>query len=228
MKQEKEINARLHHTIQTILDRLLPEYTRIPLLIVLGVNMATYYLTRIVSTKLPHHVLSSTLDKAIPCIPWTVLIYFGCYIFWVVNYLLCSSIEKRKGLQFLLADLIGKCICAACFLAFPTTLIRPEITAPGIFNNLMRFLYSVDPADNLFPSLHCFISWLCYIGIRLDKRFPLWYRLFSIVFALCVCISTLTTKQHVLVDVFAGIVLAEGSYFLASLLHTDRPSKRAK
>jgi hypothetical protein len=33
--------------------------------------------------------------------------------------------------------------------------------------------------------------------------------------AVAVFISTLTTKQHVLVDVAGGVILAEGCYFIA-------------
>ena len=34
----------------------------------------------------------------------------------------------------------------------------------------------------------------------------------SLLIAVSICISTLTTKQHVLIDVFAGVALAELSY----------------
>ena len=73
----------------------------------------------------------------------------------------------------------------------------------------MLWVYSVDAADNLFPSIHCLVSWFCYIGIRGREDLPVWYRRFSCVMALLVCASTLTTKQHVLVDVAGGILLAE-------------------
>lgn len=33
--------------------------------------------------------------------------------------------------------------------------------------------------------------------------------------ALAVFISTLTTRQHVIVDIFGGVLLAEGCYWLA-------------
>ena len=35
------------------------------------------------------------------------------------------------------------------------------------------------------------------------------YRAFSLIFALLVCVSTLVTKQHVIVDVIAGVGFAE-------------------
>ncbi len=77
----------------------------------------------------------------------------------------------------------------------------------------MLWLYSMDPANNLFPSIHCLTSWFCVIAIRKQKRIPTWYQVLSVIIALAICISTLTTKQHVVVDVFAGVFLAEFSYW---------------
>ncbi len=76
----------------------------------------------------------------------------------------------------------------------------------------MVWLYRTDAADNLFPSIHCLTSWFCFIAVRENKKIPGWYKTVSILLALSVCVSTLTTKQHVLIDVVVGIVLAEGSY----------------
>ena len=41
------------------------------------------------------------------------------------------------------------------------------------------------------------------------------YRHFSLAMAVAVCISTLTTRQHVIFDVGGGVVLAEVSYILS-------------
>ena len=78
----------------------------------------------------------------------------------------------------------------------------------------MRLLYEVDAADNLFPSIHCLTSWLCVIAVRGNEKIPKWYRAASVLIALSICVSTLTTKQHVIADGIAGVLLAEGSYFL--------------
>ena len=91
---------------------------------------------------------------------------------------------------------------------------RPEVTGRSVWDVLMRFLYRVDTADNLFPSIHCLTSWFCYIGIRGKKEIPKGYRIFSCLMAVAVFISTLTTKQHVLYDVVSGMLLAELSYAL--------------
>lgn len=58
--------------------------------------------------------------------------------------------------------------------------------------------------------------WLCWVGIRKSKNIPLAYRYFSLIFAILVCISTLTTSQHVIADSISGILIAEFAYFVCA------------
>lgn len=159
--------------------------------------------------------MTMSFDEAIPFLPWTIVIYLGCFLFWVVNYYICAIQDKDRRNQFFCADAIAKGICLILFLLIPTTNIRPEIVDYDIWGILMKFLYRIDNADNLFPSIHCLVSWLCWIGVKNRKELPAWYRYFSLMAAIAVCISTLTTRQHVIVDVIAGVSLAEISYYIS-------------
>ena len=89
------------------------------------------------------------------------------------------------------------------------------------WDSFMRFLYWIDSGDNIFPSLHCMIAWLCWVGVRGNKQVPLPWRIMTLIMAMLVCLSTLTTRQHVLLDVFGGILLSEFCYCLSdfTMLH---------
>lgn len=203
--------------MKKLYDRILgylPKHSRKLLLIVFLYNMFVFYFSRLLVGNHEHYVFESALDSKIPLLPFTIVIYFGCYLFWFANYILCSRYDEKQAKRFLYADLIGKTVCLVCYLFIPTTMARPEISGNDIFSILIRFLYQIDSPDNLFPSIHCFCSWMCYIGMRGDERYSKKYRIFSMVFALAVCVSTVTTKQHVLIDIPAGVLLAEGSFFL--------------
>ena len=184
-----------------------------PLILTVSCNALAYYGTRLFTTNMVHHNLSNWLDDQIPLIPWTVVIYFGCYVLWIVNYILGCRQERKVAFQFISADFLAKVICMICFVIFPTTNVRPNISGNTIWDIGMRLLYSVDAADNLFPSIHCLTSWFCYIAVRENDKIPIWYRRFSAFAAVLVFVSTLTTKQHVLIDVVAGVALAEGCYY---------------
>lgn len=81
-----------------------------------------------------------------------------------------------------------------------------------------RYHYRIDAPVNLFPSIHCLVSWLCWAGVRNRKELPRRYRRSAFWMAAAVCVSTLTTKQHVLWDAAGGIALAEFSYWAAGRL----------
>ncbi len=195
-----------------------PRLTRtaaIQLIVALLWHELVYLGARWIARGWVHYDLTTGFDRKIPLVPWTIVIYFGCYAFWAVNYYLCAAQEPKERNRFFLADFLAKTVCFVLYLALPTTNVRPEIVGGGIFDHLMRFLYSVDAADNLFPSLHCLTSWLCWIGVRKRKNIPGWYRWESLTIAILVCISTLTTYQHVIADVIAGVLIAELCYYVA-------------
>ena len=135
-------------------------------------------------------------------------------MYWAVNYVIASRREEETAYRFFSADFFAKIICLIVFLLFPTTNVRPELTQQGFFYDMLRTLYEVDAADNLLPSIHCLTSWFCYIAVRDNEKIPKWYRYSSLFVTIMICVSTVTTKQHVLIDVAAGIALAEGSYQL--------------
>lgn len=193
--------------------QIVPTIMWIPIFLTLACNTAAYFGTRLLTADRVHHNLSSTLDQQIPFVPWTVTIYLGCYVFWIVNYVIGCRQEKEEAFRFMCADVYAKLICMICFVVFPTTNTRPVIEGTSIWEEAMRFLYSIDAADNLFPSIHCLTSWFCFIAVRKNEKIPKWYQILSFLIAVSICISTLTTKQHVPVDVIAGILLAEVSYY---------------
>lgn len=180
-------------------------------------NQGVYYSARLIASTWKHYDMTTSIDMLVPFVPWTISIYFGCYLFWGVNYYLCATQKQAERNRFFCADILAKCICLLLFLLIPTTNVRPKIAHGNIWDSLMKFLYQIDSADNLFPSIHCLVSWLCWIGVRNRKEIPVAYRHFSLLAAVAVCISTLTTRQHVIADVIGAILIAELCYLVSAL-----------
>lgn len=199
--------------------RLRPQITRICLLPLLAViwNELIYYGANLIAGSWPHRDWTMPVDHVMPFLPWTVAIYYGCFLFWAVNYFLIARQEQDAAYRFFLADFLTKVVCLFFFLLLPTTNVRPVVDGSGLWDCLMRILYETDAPSNLFPSIHCLVSWLCWIGVRKRADVPLWYQGFSLIMAVAVCVSTLTTRQHVLFDVIGGILLAELGYWAAGL-----------
>ncbi len=178
-------------------------------------NQSVYYGGNFLAQNAPHRNLELCLDSLVPFLPWTVSIYLGCFLFWAVFYVRMARAEAPLACRFFLADFLAKGICLIFFLLLPTTNLRPPVPGNGLWDHLLRFVYQVDAPTNLFPSIHCLVSWLCFLGARSLPRFPRWGVWLTGLTASAICLSTLTTRQHVAVDVLGGVLLAEVSYWAA-------------
>ncbi|EYE88152.1 phosphatase [Fervidicella metallireducens AeB] len=187
----------------------IPKYAIKPLILCVIINFSVYSGARLFYKNRVFHDLTTNLDNGIPVVPIFIVFYLGSYLFWIFNYILISKISEDNCYRLAISDILGKITCFVIYVTFPTTNIRPDLASTNIFVDMLRFLYSVDAANNLFPSIHVLVSWYCFAGLRNNKTIPVWYRYFSLFMAVMISISTLTTKQHVIADVIAGVVLAE-------------------
>ena len=199
------------------LASIYPTYSILPIAAMLGMNMIAYMGTRIFTTGRYHYNIESPLDRLLPLVPFFVVFYVLAFAQWITGYLLIGREKKEYCYRFFLGEIIAKAICLVIFLVFPTTLNRPEITGNGIFERLLAFIYSVDAADNLFPSIHCLESWMCWRGCRklTQTRLPGWFSGANLVLTLLVFASTVLCKQHVLIDIAGGVAVVEIGLFLA-------------
>lgn len=183
-------------------------------------NFIVYLGGRSISRNLYHYNLTSYIDDIIPLQSWMVIIYLGAYLFWAVNYYLSVKYDTSTNERFIISHMIGETVCLAAFILLPTTMNRPLITGTSVFDQLLKLVYAVDKPDNLMPSIHCYLSWLCWIGVRNNAHVSKGYQHFSLIMAIAVCLSTLMVKQHVLIDALTGVLLAEVSYFAAGYVQT--------
>lgn len=196
---------------------LIPSYAAFPLFFALLWNQAVYYGARIATASFPHYDLTTYFDRLIPVVPFFTSIYFLAFPFWAAGYILSVRISRDQAMTLLCGDFLSKGVCLVFFLLFPTTNIRPEIAGRGIWEALLLWLYQTDSPDNLFPSIHCLVSWLCFAGIRRQPTIPLPCQAATLFMALLVFLSTLFTRQHVIADVLGAIVIGEACYRIASL-----------
>lgn len=199
------------------IDPIVPLFSILPLLSCFTLNMIVYSGCMVLCADWYHYDFTTAFDRAVPLVPEWMYIYFGCYLFWIANYILvarCYRDDHKTFYRFVTTDMMSRLVCAVFFILLPTTNVRPEVPDGGFSHLMLKFLYWIDQPANLFPSIHCLVSWLCYAGIRKSKHVPTWYKAFSCIFALLVVASTQFTKQHYIVDAIAGIAIAEGLFQL--------------
>ena len=205
--------------LKKYIDPLCPLWA-IPLLSTCFIfNCVIYWATMALCDGLYHYDLTMAPDEVIPLQTGWVFIYLGyCYVFWLFSYCYVARTyrdDPKTVFRFVVADVMSRLVCMLFFIFLPTTNVRPEITGDNISDKLTRFLYSIDKPTNLFPSIHCLVSWLCFVGIRKSKKVHIAIKIFSVISALAIIASTMFLKQHYIADVLAGVALAEVCYFIA-------------
>ncbi len=201
--------------------RSLPRTFWLYAVVTLIVHIATYWLPNVLNTG--HlHVLSTPLDESIPVLPWFIYVYVGAFAFWILSYAYFYAQNRAIARRVFTADLICKAVSFVVFCLFPCTLKRAdpeEIRGVGAW--LMRLIYASDKVENksgqLLPSMHCYVSILLAIPVfsKYAGKVPAWLKVFSPLYALAVCLSTLFVKQHVFHDVYTAAILAFAAWFIS-------------
>ncbi|MCH5338765.1 MAG: phosphatase PAP2 family protein [Acetatifactor sp.] len=194
--------------------KIIPTYSWVMLTIILIVNYIAYFGSRIFTSGLKHYSLINSLDRKLPFLSFFILFYLLAYLQWIIGFVMIGRGRREVVFQMFIGELIAKGIALVCFILLPTTVkeIRPGIEtlgSGGIWNALTGLIYSMDAADNGFPSIHCLESWVCFRGaLKLDKV-PRWYVYTMLGMTLLVFASTVFVKQHALVDIVGGVAAVE-------------------
>ena len=171
------------------------------------------------------------LDDLTPLIPVFVVIYIFSYVFWVCGTAAVSLTGKQHYINYLWGLLASLLVGFLFFVFAPTYIDRvaegamAEVQKPGLFRWMLGFIYRSDGGNlgyNLFPSLHCQSSLYCYLGVRKRPEIPGWFRRYTLVMVVLICLSTLFTRQHYCMDVVSGLAVAAICYALAQKLDPGR------
>ncbi len=208
---------------ENLLLRLVPGYARIPLLSAVALNILCFNGTRALTKNKKHYNMTTPLDKKIPLKTKFSYAYVLAFAQWISGYIIAARQGKDVCKRVVGADLIAKSITMGCFLAMPTEMDRPSADAPelsgkGLDKLITRIIYKADAANQLFPSIHCLESWMVYKSVRYVKNAPFWYRPLMFCTSVAVFFSTVFLKQHVVVDIPAGIACAEAGYHVMGKL----------
>ena len=153
------------------------------------------------------------------------------YLFWVSGPVTASLTKRRNFANYIIGLSLAYVVGMLFFIFMPTFMDRNKeglmavVEKPGFFNAFLAWIYSADGSDiafNLFPSYHCLSSAYCYLGIRGQPEISKGYKIFSLAMVILICLSTLYTKQHYIIDVFGGVGIAVACYALVEKLDPGR------
>ena len=199
-------------------NKLLPSYAILPLICCPILNLLVYNGGQLLAKGHKHYDFTLPMEEGLPVVPAWTIAYVGCFAVWVINFILICRENRDICYRFLASEAIAKVICGLFFVFLPTTNVRPELTGSDPFTWVLGVIYFLDRPVNLFPSIHCMDVWFAWRGLLPCQKVPRAYKYFSFVFAVLVFCSVLFTKQHVLVDIFGGVLVAEVGFLLAKVI----------
>jgi membrane-associated phospholipid phosphatase len=147
------------------------------------------------------------LESRIPLVAAAFPVYVSLYFELTLPIFLLST--WRAFVRMQTACLLACLVACLIYVLFPMSYPRPQLAAHGVAQGWLVAYWEVDGAACTFPSLHVTLAWLLAfsLGARSRRsRMACWLN------ALSISVSTLLLKQHYLVDVAGGIVLAVASW----------------
>ena len=167
---------------------------------VLGVGgTALLYGVGSIHLLVPHVLKECALDRLIGYHPDGVWLYLSFFAMQALAfYAVPDSHRPALTKGFLFCAAIAFCV----FVAWPTTLTQPALSAPVSGLGLVRVL---DTPANCLPSLHAALSVLS--AVALSVRASRLRGAAAALWAFAICWSAIATRQHLTVDILAGAVL---------------------
>ena len=184
--------------------------------ILLSLQTLLYFGCEFFQSKI--HDVKRLVDDKIPFLPWTVLPY--CFWFPMIAFypLIVFRTDPCSYCGYLMTMVMEIVLSVVCYLIYPTSFQRP-VPPDGFWGNFMKFIYHGSYRGlNCAPSLHCSSCFLVICVSFTCAGMSLWVRAFTVSIAIMIVLSTLTTKQHTLIDVLTAVPLFLISRILEILL----------
>lgn len=145
------------------------------------------------------------LDRMIPYDPDWALLYLSLNLLTPFGFF---SLRCRAELiRYTLATLYITAVAVGVFVAFPTACVRPECPAE---HAILCIIACIDLPLNACPSLHAafaVLSWFSFWWAIRRTRYASLFGAPLAIWVILILYSTLATRQHVVLDLVAGVAL---------------------
>lgn len=164
----------------------------------LGINRLNAYRGR-------YYDVSLWFEKDIPFVPSMIIGYSFVFVLIAILFLVIDNMPDFWDMcrRFFSMTVFG----FAVFLIFPVRMdFRPEvIIVDDWITELVSFFFWVDHPYNLFPSMHLAASF--FVAFYCLRKGPVigWT---TMIMAIIVGVSVVLLKQHYIMDVVAGFIVA--------------------
>ena len=175
-------------------------------ILILGLQTLLYFGVEAFEGK-PHNV-AKKIDGHIPFVSAFVYIYVLWFPLILLFPLALFAADPMAYARYQTAILLDIALSLFCYLAYPTSFARPE--APDtVSGQAMRLVFRGSyKGVNCAPSMHCSMCYLVLHFVGATPGLPSAVAAIAAPVALGIVVSTLFTKQHVVIDALTALPLA--------------------
>jgi membrane-associated phospholipid phosphatase len=173
----------------------------------------------------PQLLTMSYWDELVPFFPHSIWVYASEYIYF---FSVCWVIKKADHLNRLFYSFMSlQIISAIIFIFWPTTYPRELFPLPNSLDFLTHLIFNsireLDSPANCCPSLHVSSVLICALSFLKSHQEKFWI---FFIWSLGISATTVTTKQHYIIDVITGISMAIIAhwFFHTKVNYVFRPS----
>ena len=194
-------------------------YDQNPLKFILEVY-AVYLVWFFAMEKIPnrnYHIVYSKLDDYIPFYKPAILIYSSWFLMLVIPFVYLLKRKSYDDLYNIIIPMFAAMfISLIIYVIYPTALdIRvTDITGNDICSWIIRKIQGIDAPNNVCPSIHVSTTVIIYNQFRKILKDNKKSKVFFLLWSVGICVSTMLVKQHSIIDVLCGVVLAHVILFV--------------
>lgn len=162
-------------------------------------------INRLNDYRIHYYDVSLWFEKDIPFVPAAIIGYSFVFLLVAILYLIIDNMQDFWDMFIRFSNMI--LLCFIIFLIFPVRMdLRPDVSmASDWITELVCFYFWIDHPYNLFPSMHLSASF--FSAFYCMRKGPIigWI---TMIMAMIVGVSVVLLKQHYIMDVVAGFIVA--------------------
>ena len=162
------------------------------------------------------HDVKRDIDDKIPFVEWSVLVYVLWFPLIALFPIALFYVNEEAYVFYITAMFMEVVLSVICYMIYQTTFKRPE-PSDKLSGKLMAIVFKGSYRGvNCAPSLHCSSCYLIIFTALMAMHNVT--GIISIIVAVAIVISTMTTKQHTVIDVLSAIPMFVVCAFIGKLV----------
>jgi membrane-associated phospholipid phosphatase len=166
--------------------------------------------------------ITTSLDEWIPFVPSFVWVYMTAFVLAPVGITFCCWKIGEWDFDGILGACWANLIIFSFFhLMLPFRAVEPTLVGGGTTGATMRLIQVLTSQYNTFPSGHVSYALIVIWVARLTRRLNSKTSAILTVISVAVIISTLLVKQHTVLDVVGGFIVAGLAILVGKFLRRE-------